>query len=163
MAELNINNLELDDNTFEVLPEGDYHFTVASHEVGYYSGSSKKIPENTQQVTCELEIPTADRTVTLRSNLFICKKMLFLVRTFAECVGMVPEKGKMNVDLNKMDGMSGVCLITTVEGNNGNEFNRVEKFYPPSKAPAVTLNDDAWAKKDGFMEVGDTDDELPFI
>ena len=76
---------------------------------------------------------------------------------------MVPEKGKMNVDLNKMDGMSGVCLITTVEGNNGNEFNRVEKFYPPSKTPAVTLNDDAWAKKDGFMEVGDADDELPFI
>jgi len=68
MAELNINNLELDDNTFEVLPEGDYHFTVASHEVGYYSGNSKKIPENTQQVTCELEIPTTDRTVTLRRN-----------------------------------------------------------------------------------------------
>lgn len=162
MAELNINNLELDDNTFEVLPEGDYHFTVASHEVGYYSGNSKKIPENTQQVTCELEIPTAERTVTLRNNLFICQKLLFLVRTFAESIGMVPEKGRAKIDLNQMDGMSGVCLITIMEGNNG-KFNRVEKFYPPSKAPAVTANDAEWEKKDGFMEVGDADDELPFI
>ena len=57
MAELNINNLELDDNIIEVLPDGDYHFTVESHEVGYYSGDSTKIPADTQQVTCYLAIP----------------------------------------------------------------------------------------------------------
>ena len=53
--ELNINNLMLDDNTIEVLPDGDYHFTVASHEVGY--ATSDKMPPNTQQVACYLEIP----------------------------------------------------------------------------------------------------------
>jgi thioredoxin reductase (NADPH) len=51
----NINNLELDDNTFEVLPDGDYHFTVESHEVGY--ATSEKMPPNTQQIACYLEIP----------------------------------------------------------------------------------------------------------
>lgn len=165
MAEnLNINNLELDDNTFEVLPEGDYHFTVTDYEVGYYSGNSTKIPANTQQVTCELEIPTLDKTVRLKNNLFICKKLLFLVRTFAESIGMVGEKGKEKIDLTKMKGLTGICSITIRESNNGNEFNRVESFYPPSKAPAVTMNDEAWKKKDDFMDIGEDEmDELPYV
>lgn len=165
MSEFNINNLKLDDNTFKVLPDGDYHFTVESHELGYYSGNSEKIPPNTQQIICYLEIPFYEdgvrTSVTVRNTLNIYKKALFAVRQFVECIGMVPEKGKMSVDLEKMDGLEGVCSITTIEGNNGNEFNRVQQFYPPSKVPAVTANDDAWAKKDDFLEVPD-DTELPF-
>ena len=53
-----------------------------------------------------------------------------------------------------------MCSITTIESQNGNEFNRVQQFYPPSKAPAITANDDAWTKKDDFMEVENA--ELPF-
>lgn len=160
MAEqLNINNLELDDNTFDVLPDGDYHFTVESHELGYYSGNSEKIPPNTQQIICYLEIPfMKDGTVStakIKNTLNIYKKALFAVRQFVESIGMVPEKGKMKVDLDKIDGLEGVCSITTFEGNNGNEFNRAQQFYPPSKAPAITANDEAWSKKDDFMEVPD--------
>ena len=165
MAEnYNITNLELDDNTFEVLPDGDYHFTVVSHEVGY--ATSDKMPPNTQQITCHLEIPFMRdgevATAKIRNNLNIYKKALFAVRQFVECIGMVPEKGKIKVNLEDIDGLTGVCSITTIEGQNGNEFNRVQQFYPPSKVPAVTANDDAWTKKDDFMKVGDEDD-LPFI
>lgn len=164
MAELNINNLELEDNTFVLIPDGDYHFEVASHEVGY--ATSDKMPPNTQRVTINLEIPfTKDgetHTGKVRHNLNIYKKALFAIRQFVECIGMVPEKGKMKVNLEEMDGMTGVCSINTRE-YNGKEYNNVLRFYPPSKAPAVTANDAEWAKKDGFMEVGDADDELPFI
>lgn len=160
--ELNINNLELDDNTFELLPDGDYHFTVESHEVGY--ATSDKMPPNTQQITCYLDIPFIKdgevKTAKVRNNLNIYKKALFAVRQFVECIGMVPEKGKMNVDLDKIDGLTGICAITTRESNRGNEFNQVSVFYAPSKAPAVTVNDDAWAKKDDFME--GVLDEIPF-
>ena len=52
-----------------------------------------------------------------------------------------------------MDGKSGICSITTRESKNGNEFNNVQMFYPPSKAPAVTANDEAWKKKDDFMQL----------
>ena len=158
MAEqFNINNLELDDNTFELLPDGDYHFTVESHSVGY--ATSDKMPPNTQQITCNLEIPFMKegeiKTAKIRNNLNIYKKALFAIRQFVECIGMVPEKGKMSVDLTKINGLSGICSVVTVESQNGNEFNRVQQFYPPSKAPAVTANDEAWKKKDDFMEVGD--------
>lgn len=153
--ELNINNLTLDDNTIEILPDGDYHFTVASHEVGY--ATSDKMPPNTQQVTCYLEIPYIKdgemSVVSVRNNLNIYKKALFAVRQFVECIGMVPERGRLSVDLEKMDGLTGICSITTRESKNGNEFNNVQMFYPPSKAPAVTANDEAWKKKNDFMQL----------
>lgn len=153
--ELNINNLMLDDNTIEVLPDGDYHFTVTSHEVGY--ATSDKMPPNTQQVACYLEIPYMKDgevcTASVRNNLNIYKKALFAVRQFVECIGMVPERGKLAVDLDKMDGRTGICSLTTRESKNGNEFNNVQMFYPPSKAPAVTANDEAWKKKDDFIQL----------
>ena len=164
--EFNINNLELDDNSFEVIPDGDYHFVVESHEVGY--ASSDKMPPNTQQITCHLEIPFIKDgemcTAKVRNNLNVYKKAMFAIRQFTDCIGMTPEKGKARLDLDKMDGMTGVCAITTRESSNGNEYNNVSLFYAPSKAPAVTANDDAWAKRDpdGFMAVPEGVD-LSFI
>lgn len=162
MAELNLNNLMLDDNTFETLPDGDYRFTVDHHEFDYYSGSSTKIPPNTQQVICYLAIPFEKdgeiKTATVKNTLNIYKKGLWAVRQFVECIGMVPEKGKAPVDLDKIDGLTGVCTITTGTSAKGNEFNNVGMFYPPSKAPKVTANDAAWDKRDDFMPT----DEDPF-
>ena len=157
--ELNINNLTLDDNSFEVLPDGDYHFAVESHEVGYYSGTSEKIPPNTQVVTCHLSIPFFKdgmiATAKVRNNLNIYSKALFAIRQFTDCIGLTPEKGKANLDLEKMDGRTGICAITTVETKKGNEMNNVAVFYAPSKAPVVTANDEAWAKKDDFLHAGE--------
>ena len=172
MAEMNLNNLMLDDNTFEVLPDGDYHFVVDSHEFGYYSGNSTKIPANTQQVICYLTIPYEKdgevQTASVKNTLNIYKKGLWAVRQFVECIGMVPEKGKAPVDLDKIDGMTGICSITTGTSAKGNEFNNVGMFYPPSKAPRVTANDKAWKKYDGLAPAGEDpfmnmpEEELPF-
>lgn len=166
MAELNLNNLTLDDNTFDVLPDGDYHFTVDSHEIDYYSGNSTKIPPNTQQVICHLAIPYEKdgeiKTAKVKNTLNIYSKGLWAVRQFVECIGMVPEKGKASIDMDRIDGMTGVCSITTGTSSKGNEFNNVGMFYPPSKAPRVTANDAAWDKRDGFMDaVDDPFNDLP--
>lgn len=159
--EFNINNLELDDNTFELLPDGDYHFTVKSYDVGY--ATSDKMPPNTQQIVCQLEVPYMKdgslKFASVRNNLNIYKKALFAVRQFAECIGLASEKGKEKVDLTKMVGCTGICSITTREGNSGREFNNVATFYAPSKAPAVTANDEAWQNRDGFEEVPN---DIPF-
>ena len=125
MAEnLNINNLTLDDNSFKLLDEGTYRFRVAGHSIDYYSGNSTKIPANTQVVSCELEIPYTDEsgniaTATVKNNLNIYKKALFAVRQFAECIGLCSEKGRESINLEDMDGKTGVCEITHRSGRNG--------------------------------------------
>lgn len=173
MAELNLNNLMLDDNTFDLLPDGDYHFTVDRHEIEFYSGPSTKIPPNTQQVICYLSIPYEKdgeiKTATVKNTLNVYKKALFAIRQFVECIGMVPEKGKASINMDAIDGMTGICSITTGTSARGNEFNNVGTFYPPSKAPRVTANDKAWENRDGFVPATDDpfmnmpeSEELPF-
>lgn len=152
---LNINNLTLDDNSFELLPDGDYRFTVKSHEIGY--ATSDKMPPNTQRIRCELEIPfEKDGTLhyaTVFNNLNVYSKGLWAIRQFTDCIGLTSEKGKTSINLEDMDGKEGVCCISSRE-YNGNEYNQVQTFYAPSKAPTVTANDEAWKKK-GFVSVDD--------
>lgn len=167
MSELNITNLELDDNSFYIAEEGDYHFRVVSHELGYYSGSSSKIPPNTQQIICHLEVPVTDEdgnvvTVSVKHTMNVFQKALFAIRQFTDCIGITPEHGKASVNLEKIDGTEGVAHFSVQISNNGNEYNRIETAYAPSKAPAVCDNDDCWAqyklKADGFIEVEDFSD-----
>lgn len=160
--ELNLNNLMLDDNTFEILPDGDYHFTVKSHEVGY--ATSDKLPANTQQITVYLTIPFMKdgtvETAEVRAYFNIYQKALFALRNFSEAIGLCAEKGKFAFNIDSIDGRTGICSLSTQESSKGNEYNRVQTFYPPSKAPIVTSNDDAWKKKDDFLGVDLND--VPF-
>lgn len=163
MAENNM-TFELDDNTREVLPAGDYHFVVTDYEVGY--AKSTKLPDNTQQITVFLDIPHFDQDGDLqfakvKKSLFVAKKTMFVIRSFAEAIGLAPEKGKINFDVTKTKGRSGVCQLSVFETNNGNEINTVDNFYPPSKAPLKTANDEAFAKKDAFLDATDKDG-VPF-
>ena len=109
MAEqFNINNLTLDDNSFKLLPDGDYRFTVKSHELEY--STSEKMPPNTQVVTCILEIPYYEdglvQFATVRNKLNIYSKGMFAVRQFTDCIGLTPEKGKVaGINLETMDGI----------------------------------------------------------
>ena len=151
MAEnYDITNLTLDSNEFITAKAGDYHFMVVGHEVDYYSGNSEKIPQGTQVVIAYLEVPFFDESGMLqvaqvRNNLNIYKKAMFAVRQFVETIGLVGEKGRASINLEDMDGHSGVCSLI-VNVYNGNEYNRVDEFFPPSKAPTITDNDSAWVK-----------------
>lgn len=140
--ELNINNLELEDNSFVVLPEGDYHFRVYSHEV--VIATSDKLPPNTKQVVVTLEVPSAQGTAKVRHYLNVYKKALFAIRQFTDCIQLTKETGKASINLDEMDGKTGICHLISQVGNNGNEYNRVDTLYLPSKAPLITENDEAW-------------------
>lgn len=166
MAEqYDITNMALDDNSFEVLPDGDYRFIVESHETGF--STSEKMPPNTQTVTCILKIPYYKDGVlsfaTVRNTLNLYSKGIFAVRQFTDCIRLTPEKGRVSgIDLNNMDGKTGICALNTYESKNGNEFNNVQTFYAPSKAPLKAANDDAWEHRndDGFINAEDLD--VPF-
>lgn len=158
MAEFDLNNLFLDDNNFETVPEGDYRFRVDSYDLEY--STSPKMPENTQVIVVHMAIPyiiegeRADVSVTLRLNVY--SKALFAIRQFFESIGMMPEKGRAKMPpLDQIVGKTGICHILVGVSSKGNEYNQVESCYPPSKAPTVTNNDDAWSapapvQSDGF-------------
>ena len=151
MAEtLNINNLELADDSFKnIAADGDYRFKVVSHELSYYSGNSTKIPPNTQQIICHLEIPVMEDgelvVVSCRNTLNVYAKALFAIRNFTNCIGLSSETGKTNIDREKMDGLTGIGFFKLVE-SGGKDYTNLDTPYAPSKAPTVALNDEAWQK-----------------
>jgi hypothetical protein len=149
MANYDLHNLVLNDNTYKVIPDGSYRFRVLSTEEGYYTGNSDKIPNGTQQVIATLEIPFTNEegnpdTAVVKNTFNIYAKVLFSLRNFAEAIRMCEEKGKFMFNIDDCKGRSGVCEIETRTGNNGNSFNSVKGFYPPSKAPKVCVNDREW-------------------
>ena len=159
MAQYDLNNLELDDNQYDLLPEGAYHFRVERHEIDYYSGSSEKVPAGCQQIITHLEIPyTSDtgsvKTVSIKNTMNVYAKMLGVIRSFAECIGLCEEKGKFTFDVNKIDGRDGICEVSHRD-YNGSSYNNITTCYSPSSAPKKCLNADEWKQyKDngGFVE-----------
>lgn len=169
MAEnLDLNNLMLDDNDFTTVPEGDYRFEVTDYDLGY--STSTKMPENTQVITVHMRVPYKSDdgivSVSVKMNLNVYSKALFAIRQFFESIGLMPEKGRAKMpQLDLMIGKTGICHLIQGVSAKGNEYNQVENCYPPSKAPTVTNNDDAWKAKDtGFKPVDDAEAEVnPFV
>ena len=153
MAEnFDLNNLTLADANFETVPEGDYHFRVVSHEIGYFQpkeGTESKIPAGTQQLILHIEIPVQDTVVSMKHTQNLYQKVMFLFRQMTDCLGLTPEKGVQKFDINKLDGSSGVARFIVEAGNNGRDYNKVLTWYAPSKAPTVCENDAEWEKYKG--------------
>ena len=165
MAELDLNNLTLDDNSFVTAPEGDYHFRVDDYELEY--STSPKMPENTQVIVVHMSIPVmADgevETVNCKLNLNVYSKALFAIRQFFESIGLMPEKGRAKVpNLDLMVGKTGICRLIQGVSAKGNEYNQVDMCYSPSKAPNVCANDDAWKAVPEAETVSD-EEENPFV
>ena len=170
MAEsFDLENLMLDDNDFTTVPEGDYRFEVTDYELGF--STSSKMPENTQVIKVHMRVPYKSDdgivSVSVNLNLNVYSKALFAIRQFFECIGLMSEKGRAKMPkLDLMIGKTGVCHLLQGVSAKGNEYNQVETCYPPSKAPKVTNNDDAWGKPDMPMPEGfhvDESEVNPFV
>lgn len=149
MANYDLNNLVLDDNQFDTLPDGTYKFRVASAEEGFYTGNSDKIPNGTQQVITHFDIPYTSesgeyKVASVKATFNIYAKAMFALRQFAECIGMCKESGKMTFNMNDTVGKDGICEIESRTSNKGNVFPSVKTCYPPSKAPKACINDKEW-------------------
>lgn len=163
MPNFDFENLVLDDNTFVTVPEGDYRFTVDGYKVEY--STSEKLPENTQVIVVDMSVPCMIEgkrevaSVTLKLNVY--SKAMFAIRQFFESIGVLPEKGKQKFpNLDSIIGKSGICRLLVEVSSKGNEYNRVEQCYPPSKAPKVCDNDDAWNMNPTDAEL---EEENPFV
>ena len=149
MANYDLHNLELNDNQFDSVPAGSYHFRVMELEEGFYSGSSDKIPNGTQQIIANFDVPYTDdrgeyKIASVKATFNIYAKALFALRQFAESIGMCKENGKFTFNMDDAKGKDGVCEIEVRTSSKGNEFPSVKSCYPPSKAPKKCANDKEW-------------------
>lgn len=138
--EFNWNDTIENDSTFEVLPEGDYDFTVTSFERGRHNGSDKLPPCNKAILT--IEVSNSERKSTLTHNLFLHTKTEGMLTAFFTSIGHRKRGEALRMDWNKVTGARGRCKVSIRKwmGNNGQEMesNQIAKFYEPAESAAPT-------------------------
>ena len=130
---------------FEILPEGDYFFTVRQFTRGRYEGGEKMPPCNKAALTLTLksaweptpEKPSAEGETTV--NLFIVKSQKWKLSQFFVSIGYLKAGEEKPMNWSIVPGSSGTCSVTQREwtGNNGQKrvSNDVTRFYDPEESP----------------------------
>ena len=128
------------DDTFQVLPEGDYRFTVTRCERARPSGS-EKIPACPKAVLT-LSVSGPEGSGEVQGNLFLHSKFEWKLCQFFTSVGQRKHGEAMRMNWGAVPGSGGVCHVTVRKwtGNDGKEreSNEVSEFYAPDDAPQVS-------------------------
>ena len=135
----NTNERELDwndsishDSTFELLPAGDYFFTVQSFERARHPGSEKLPPCN--KAILRLEVSDGQHTGTMTHNLFLHQRCEGMLCAFFTAIGQRQKGEELRMDWPKVPGSTGRCKIKVRawQGKDGDErqSNDIQTFYP---------------------------------
>lgn len=132
---------------FEIMPAGDYEFTVTGFTRGWYDPKQgAKLPPCAQ---AELELTFnwtngngAARTNKLTYKLQLCQSVSWKIFQFFQSVGLLPEDAKQTkFPWNAVMGKKGIAAVEqTVSQKNNKTYNNVDKVYVPSSRPTVYAN-----------------------
>jgi hypothetical protein len=135
--------IQNDGASFQLLPEGDYPFTVKKFERARHGGSAKLPPCNKAVLTLEVDGGELG-PVTVETNLFLHTKTEGLVCNFFRSIGQRRHGDKQTMNWNAVPGSAGRCRIrqrTWVGNRDGKEHqsNEVDRFLdPPATAEQAT-------------------------
>ena len=138
---------EVVEQAFEVMPEGDYHFTVTGMERGWYEPKRPGKISACNQADIELTFKWLNANGLHRNNkltysLKLTQSLAWLIFQFFEGIGLhKPGDGMTRFPWDQIVGKTGIAKITQQEGTTGRIFNRVESVYTPDKAPKVCADD----------------------
>lgn len=129
------------DSTFEILPEGDYDFTVISFERARHNGSEKLPPCNKAVLT--IRVSNGEKTGTIFYNLFLHTKTEGMLCAFFTAIGHRKKGEQLRMDWSRVTGAKGRCKVGIRKwtGNNGQEMtsNDIVRFYEPDDRTAQAL------------------------
>ena len=123
------------ENDFELIPDGDYSFTVLSYERGQYEPKegAKMCACPTVTLTLGIRVTNPDGSTEQREtrhNLFLNTKQEGKISEFFEGVGLKKKGDKFKMAWNSVIGKTGKLKMGKRKGNSGDvEFNDVKKFY----------------------------------
>ena len=140
---------EVEESSFEVMPDGDYKFEVTGFERGWWEPQrpDSKIP-SCNQAEIEMSIRWTNKDGQTRTNkltykLKLVRNLQFLIYQLFESVGLRKKgDGTTKMPWNQLIGTVGICQIGHHESNQGNVFNDVIKCYTPDSVPTVIANAD---------------------
>lgn len=122
-----INNEE----SFVLLPEGDYDFTVEKFERGTFDGSDKLPPCKKAIVT--FAVWGAENKVTIKENFLLCGALEWKLSALFLSVGLKKHGEPMRMNWQALTNSKGRChvYIDTYKKDNGGEgqSNKIKKFY----------------------------------
>jgi len=119
------------DNTYTLMPEGDYDFTVVTFERQRHNGSEKLPACNKAVLT--ISVTDGVNSGQLIHNLFLHTRTEGMLCAFFTAIGQRAHGDKMNMNWNAVPGSTGRCKVVIREwvGSDGvkNQGNSIKKFY----------------------------------
>ena len=129
------------DSAYQVLPEGDYTFTVAKFGRGRHGGSSKIPPCNKAVLTLSVAGPAGSGQIT--ASLFLHTNFEWKLCQFFTAIGQRRPGEPLRMNWSTVAGSAGVCHVGIRKwtGSDGREHegNEITEFYDPAKAPRVQV------------------------
>ncbi|MBL1228738.1 hypothetical protein IW492_05765 [Enterococcus sp. BWB1-3] len=121
-----------EENSFTLLPAGEYQFTVVNMEKKFYDGKSDKIPNGAPYTELSLEVNAVEGKTVIKERLYMMKKFQWKLTEFFSSIGQNPVIGQsFNPNWNTVIGSNGqVKLEVNTYTSQGEERknNRVKEF-----------------------------------
>ena len=134
--------------TFELMPEGDYEFTVTDFERGFWNGSDKSKVPPCKQATYELTFlfrnaQGEECVQKLSYRLRLDQSVAVKIGNFFNGIGLhTSGDGMKTPPWDRAVGCRGIAKITCYTSpKNGKEYSQVDDVYTKENAPLVWKND----------------------
>ena len=137
---------EVEESEFELMPDGDYAFTVSQFERAWYEAKPGSKIDSCHQANIEFTInwkndQGVDKTSKLTHKLKLSRSLQFMIYQFFESIGLRKKgDGSTKMPWDSIVGKTGICQIGHHEDSKGNTYNDIVKCYPVELAPKVTKN-----------------------
>ena len=115
------------DSDYVTLPEGDYEFVVESYERARHPGSDKLPACNKAIVKLRIDSPYG--TAFINHQLFLHTNTEGMLSAFFTAIGQKKKGEKLRMNWNAVPGSTGRAKVV-IEPYNGNDYNKIKKFYP---------------------------------
>lgn len=134
------------DNEFELLPAGDYDFTVTNFQRERHTGSEKLPPCNKAVLTLSMTGANGEKGTVIH-NLFLHSKCEGLLCAFFTGIGQRKKGERLKMNWGTVIGSTGKCQVgvrkyKSYKTGEDREANEIKKFYEPSvesnAAPSFT-------------------------
>lgn len=133
------------EDSFQIVPPGDYDFTIIGFERAYFDGSNKMPACPQAKITYEVTAPDGTKG-RIMQNLFLNSKTQWQLTNFACAIGMMKRgDGHFKINWNQLIGATGRMQVSTRKYKE-REYNEVKKFYDKESAPAAPAQTPQWTK-----------------